>query len=312
MIEFNLFYEKERTVEEILYSWLESIRICVKIQSYQKYKFLIDEHICPIIGMLSEKAITSQIIDEFIYNKHKSGQKRGNGSLSAGYVNTICYILNASLGELLNKQIKRPPVKKKQVTYLSLSEQKMLEKYIFENEPERGIGIVLSLYTGMRIGEVCALKWCDIDFLAKTVKINKTLSRIKNNYGEKKKTKVIVDSAKTENADRIIPLPKKIIDLLKKIPQGEYVLRGRNKPYCDVRTYQYFFKKILSKCGMRDVNYHSLRHTFATRCIEAGVDVKTLSEILGHSNVNVTLNTYVHSTLKQKKMQMEKLMKFCE
>ncbi len=309
---FDLFYEEKNIIEKFLDNWLNEIRVCVKAQTFQKYKFLIDEHIKPELRILNREDINIKTLNDYVYNKSISRRKDGKGGLSASYVNTICYIINSSLREILPEKIKRPRIKKKQTIYLSLCEQKTLEKYILANDIEKGIGIILSLYTGMRIGEICALKWSDIDFTAQTVRISKSLIRIKEDNNKEKKTRVIIDSAKTESSDRVIPIPQNIMKILNKLPQDGYLLKGKNNSFCDTRSYQYYFKGILKKCGLKDINYHSLRHTLATRCIEAGVDIKTLSEILGHSNVNVTLNTYVHSTLSHKKLQMEKMLQYCK
>lgn len=310
----NNFLRKEiktENFEKCLYEWLEQTRVSVKAQTYQKYKFLIDNHINPHLGKYDFKELTADKINDFILYENLSGRKDMKGGLSSGYINTMCHIINSATKNILKEKVKSLPVKKKQIEYLTLFEQKIIENYIVKNEPIKGVGILLSLYTGLRLGEVCALRISDIDFYEKTVKIDKTVVRVKNQDAGNKTIKII-DTAKTENANRIIPVPLKIIDILKKISKNKYVLEGKNGSFCDTRTYQYYFKKVLKKCGIRDIKYHSLRHTFATRCIESGVDVKTLSEILGHSDVNVTLNTYVHITLKHKQIQLKKMLEFCK
>lgn len=169
-------------------------------------------------------------------------------------------------------------------------------------------GILISLNTGLRIGEVCALKWSNIDFDKAILHVRSTVARIKNT-DDSKSTKLIIDTPKTKSSIRDIPISNKVMNVLKALHENsksEYVV-SEKAGFVSPRTYEYRFHKVLDECQIQPINYHALRHTFATRCIELGVDVKTLSEILGHSNVSVTLNTYVHSSMERKREQLEKL-----
>lgn len=167
----------------------------------------------------------------------------------------------------------------------------------------------------MRIGEICALKLSEIDFEDRTIHINNTVSRIpfetKDHW--QPKTKLLLSNAKTSTSNRVIPITSTLYNILleMKNSESEYLIKGAAYPYTDPRTLQYFFKKTLKKCNLRDINFHALRHSFATRCIESGMDIKSLSEILGHSNVNITLNTYVHSTVILKRKQLEAMIDYC-
>lgn len=174
------------------------------------------------------------------------------------------------------------------------------------------MGIILSLYTGIRLGEVCGLKWEDIDYETNTMHIYHTVERIQNNYDirNNSKTKLVLLDAKSVNSDCIIPIPSNLLPYLSKNKTG-FVIKGDVYDYTDPRTLQYFFKKKLRESNLDDINFHALRHTFATRCIESGMDAKTLSEILGHSDVNITLRTYVHSSLEHKRKQMEAMVAIC-
>lgn len=174
------------------------------------------------------------------------------------------------------------------------------------------MGILICLYTGIRIGEVCALRWEDIDFINNTISIKRTSQRISNINGNSlKKTKIIVTTPKSTNSIRTIPVNSSIMSILKDnyANNNYYILTGSNTPK-DTRVYEKYFENLLRKCNLRKINFHSLRHTFATRCIESGIDVKSLSEILGHANCSVTLNIYVHSSIDQKRKSIDKMVEY--
>jgi len=321
----NILPSKDRytSLREVLYLWLDNNRVSLKEQTFSKYKRLIETHIVPVIGSVNIKSITSTYINKFLYEKTENGRLDGSGGLSPGYIKTLSFILNSSLKfaaqeglcNFIAGSIITPPNKPRKLDVLSVNEQMILEHYIFNNLNEKNIGILLSLYAGLRIGEVCALKWSDINFDEKTIHIKDTVSRIATVTEEftQTKTKLQINDAKTYSSNRIIPIPEILYNLLlqSKNTESEFVLKGSSYPYTDPRTLQYAFHKKLKDCGLRDINYHTLRHTFATRCIESGMDVKSLSEILGHSNVNITLNTYVHSSVSLKRKQLETMVSFC-
>lgn len=321
----NILPSKDRytSLREVLYLWLDNNRVSLREQTFSKYKRLIETHIVPVIGSVNIKSITSTYINKFLYEKTENGRLDGSGGLSPSYIKTLSFILNSSLKfaaqeglcNFIAGSIITPPNKPRKLDVLSVNEQMILEHYIFNNLNEKNIGILLSLYAGLRIGEVCALKWSDINFGEKTIHIKDTVSRIATVTEEftQTKTKLQINDAKTYSSNRIIPIPEILYNLLlqSKNTESEFVLKGSSYPYTDPRTLQYAFHKKLKDCGLRDINYHTLRHTFATRCIESGMDVKSLSEILGHSNVNITLNTYVHSSVSLKRKQLETMVSFC-
>ena len=192
---------------------------------------------------------------------------------------------------------------------LHLTEQKILCEYLSDHISERNIGILLCLFIGLRIGEICALKWEDISLTEKTIHVHHTIQRIQIEGNSNKKTKVIITTPKSKCSIRTIPIPDNIINILNKISPNQcgFLLTGTEKKYVEPRTMQNHLKKVLESASLRSVNFHALRHTFATRCVEVGFDIKSLSEILGHANVNITMNRYVHPTMDLKRDNMQKL-----
>ena len=174
------------------------------------------------------------------------------------------------------------------------------------------LGILLCLFTGIRVGELCALSWDNISLNDNTLYISQTAQRLQKQIPEGKQTHIIVASPKSRAANRTIPISNTLLGLLKQYPleQTGYFLSGSSAEIVEPRRIQYRFHKVLKECGLERKNFHVLRHTFATRCIEANIDIKTLSELLGHSSVNITMNRYVHPTLKLKRDSMEKLADF--
>ena len=191
----------------------------------------------------------------------------------------------------------------------SRTEQSLLSRYLCENPSPCNIGILLCLFTGMRIGEVCALRWGDIILDEQYLFVHQTMQRIQSEGEDGKKTRVVIGPPKSECSIRKIPIPAEMLQLL--IPakrQNEaFLLTGMVHSYIEPRCMENQFKTVLDECGVSDLNFHALRHTFATRCIELGFDIKSLSEILGHANVNITLNRYVHPSMDLKKANMNRL-----
>lgn len=320
------FYKKEQetiTLEQLLNLWMQNNTIRLKGSTIAKYQSMIDSHILPSLGQVSVRDLTATKVNTFLIDKLKSGRKDGNGGLSASYVQSMSIILNAALRfgvaeELcmpLKTPIYKPSFSKKELRILSPYEQKRLELYLTNNITPTKLGILLSLYTGMRLGEICALTWEDIDFTENIIRVRHTIARVKSqNSTSKCMTALIVDSPKTSSSRRDIPIPSRLrsyLWLIKCQMNSTYVVSASDT-FLSPRTLEYRFHKILERCEIYSVNYHALRHTFATRCIELEVDVKSLSEILGHANVNITLNTYVHSSMELKRKQLEKVNRWME
>ena len=206
----------------------------------------------------------------------------------------------------MGDKIKRPRTSEKKIECFSLSEQKKIEQYILNAGNTRLFGVLLCLYTGLRIGELLALEWADIDMSNGELRVSKTCHYGKDEDGVFGR---ITDIPKTQSSIRIIPIPKQLISHLrgvkKKSLSAHIVANGSN--LISIRSYQRSFSSLLKRLNIQHRGFHSLRHTFATRALECGMDVKTLSEILGHKNPTVTLNRYAHSLMEHKKEMMNRV-----
>lgn len=303
-------------IEALCNEYLESIVTRVKQSTYALYYRQIQEHIIPYFKDTKVDKISNDMVNRFINDKSINGRLDKKGGLSPKTVTDILSLLNQILSFARNKgyfagtfNIAKPKSQTKTYNILSFEEQKTLAKYLQINTTPAKLGVLISLYTGIRLGELCALKWSDIDIPNGTLKIDKTIQRIKNtDKYSKTKTRIIIDKPKSQKSIRVIPLPSFLLKELSVNQSNDscYILTGNNK-YVEPRTYQTIFKKMLKEAGLNDINFHTLRHTFATRAIEQGFDVKALSEILGHSSVKFTLDSYVHPSQELKKLSMEKL-----
>ena len=307
------------TVNEILRKWLDANKFRLKKSTVYKYEFLINKHIVPEIGGAKINDKFHLLLNSYIYNKVTSGRLNGEGGLSSTYVRTIMIIIHSALKFAMEENLCAPiqsintkmikPTAKKELDILNHQEQQELERNLLIDMNSTKLGIFLSLNTGLRIGEICSLLWNDIDLDNGVIYVRSTISRIKASPDSSHKTELIIDTPKTKTSTRTIPITSKLYPVLKSMKQiskYDYVVSDKDD-FTSPRTYEYRFHKTLADCNMRCINYHTLRHTFATRCIEVGIDIKTLSEILGHANVGVTMNTYVHPSIKLKREQLEKL-----
>lgn len=309
---------QDRCFSEILGLWMEHNRIRLKGGTINKYQNLIDTHIAPAIGCVKLSALTSTMINAFLTEKLRSGRKDQKGGLSSSYVRSIMLVISAALKFAVDEQmclplktpICKPAINKKELCILSLATQRKLEAGLVLNLDPIKTGVLISLHTGLRIGEVCALSWDDVDLQTKVIHVRHTVARVRaDNIASSHTTKLILDSPKTNASTRDIPISSALLPILQQANKravSNFVASERDG-FVSPRTFEYRYHCLLKQLGIAPVNYHTLRHTFATRCIEAGVDVKSLSEMLGHSNVGVTLNTYVHSSMEMKRSQLEKL-----
>ncbi len=303
---------------DVLDAWLQSARINIKESTYARYSYIIDSHIRTVLGKYPISKISTQMVEGFVEQKLKSGRLCDGGSLSPKTVtdmltivkSTIDYARYNNLYVICN--LSKLSVKKqdKEMRVLSKTEQSSLTKLLLNEMNLCKFGVLLSLYTGIRIGELCALQWEDISIELATLRIRKTMQRIReSNINATKKTKIIITAPKSKCSIREIPLSAFMMEYIK-LFEGHpkaYILTGDRNKFVEPRTMQNNFKKYIDECEILNANFHCLRHTFATRCVEVGFEIKSLSEILGHSSVNITLNKYVHSSFDLKIDNMNKL-----
>lgn len=299
-----------KSLETYLTAWLQSVQTSIKKSTFSNYSGLIYRHILPELGSFPVEQITSELIQKYVDRRLEAGRLDGKGGLSVKTVKDIVGLLKHSLKPVgVTLQIHLPRYSPPKLKILTMEDQARLVTAAKASGSREGIGVLLSLFTGIRIGELCALKWCDIDFQKGILRIWHTLQRIESWDAGNSKTVIDIGTPKSDCSMRDIPIPSFLLAIISEQKsddkEDDYILSGCG---CCVepRCCQYRFKKLLQSTGI-NVNFHALRHTFATRCVELGVDAKTLSDILGHANVNITLNRYVHPNFEHRKECMEKL-----
>jgi integrase len=284
------------------------------VSTRSTYAALFEHHILPAIGGYPLRQVTSNLINSF------AGEKMENGGLSPKTVCDLLSLVKAVLDYAYAERlidaaivVTYPKYAGKVMRVLSADEQAALERVLLTQETEDPckLGVLLCIYTGLRIGEVCALRWEDILIDSGTLSVRRAVQRVRNFDGGAA-TKILLDTPKSRCSIRDIPLPDFLILRLSKLVRadGAFLLSGEMDKPVEPRTLQNRFKRYVHEAGIAPANFHALRHTFATRCVEAGVDIKSLSEMLGHAGVSITLNKYVHSSLEQKRKGIRKLENF--
>lgn len=296
-------------LKELLELWLERyMKHTIKIRTYNRYKSICELHLIKDLGEYELDELKPNVLQDFLL-------KKIDDHYSTNTIKGIVSVLKQALRlaitlEFVDKEycsnLKMPSSEEKEISVFTKKEQQVIESFCLNHKKRNYIGIVICLYTGIRLGELLALTWDDIDFNSNLLTINKTSYSAKVDG----KTQIIVDKPKTKKSNRVIPLPNQLVKLLKIIKKesnSKYVITTRNSGIVGNRSYQRTFKFILKKVNVPYRNFHSLRHTSATNAIELGMDVKTLAEILGHTNAMITLNRYSHSLLNYKIEMMNKL-----
>lgn len=301
--------ESGLTVKELFTEWLSAKQTQTKASTYANYAFKAEKHLIPAFGSLKIEMLSPSKVYNFIMEKRSKG-------LSNKYISDLIIVLKnmtryaARVHHCVNPiaDVELPKKEKHELDLYNKNEQNRLKSALLTNMDLTKLAIMLALYTGVRIGELCGLKWSDIDLNAKTIRIERTIQRIRVS-GKSNRTELIVSTPKSHTSVRTIPLPEFLVRMLKAFKPSSadtFIVTG-NVKLPDPRTMQYRFKTLLTKIDLRKINFHSLRHLFATNCVELGFDVKTLSEILGHSSVEITLNRYVHSSIERKRQCMDML-----
>lgn len=298
------------TVREAAEEWLNAARLRVKESSYANYENILNKHILPVLGGEHISALTASRINEFIHFKLNNGRLNGKGGLSAKSVRDI-FTVYRSIERYAYREygiresnFTMPKTEPHYTDVLTPVERRGLENYLINNMSLTNLAVLLCLFTGLRIGELCGLKWEDIDFTACTLFVKRTVQRITKTG----KSQVIIGTPKSRTSVRVVPIPEFLMTFLKEYKsfEGFYIITNSARP-TEPRTMQNRFKSILKVCGLRNVNFHILRHTYASVCIEKGFDPKALSELLGHADAAITLNRYVHSSLEIKKSYVSRL-----
>lgn len=304
------------TFSEVSDLWLGSQKTRVKESTYNKYNNLLRTYIYPYVGDVCFEVLSLACITELCDTLLSSGGQHGTGLSEKTVADTISVIRNVvqyakNMGYNCSLDVHALRVRQqtRELRILSQCDQKKLYTYLYENPSIHNIGILICLLTGLRIGEVCALCWEDISFSDHTMYVHQTAQRIQSKMNPNRKTKVAITSPKSVSGNRVIPIPQNLERVLRNMDsaQSGFVLSKDGTHLTEPRVLQYHFKKILKELGIEEVNFHILRHTFATRCIELGFDVKSLSEILGHSSVAITMNKYVHPSMALKHENMQRV-----
>jgi len=278
----------------------------VKPSTFQTYENIVRKHLLPYLGGNTLDEINARTVLEFIEHLENAGFAE---STIRGAFRLLFSAMKAAQEEGL---IRKNPCYKIRIQHRESREQEVLtlsqQESIRLEAGEENMPALISLYTGMRLGEICALKWSDIDWEGQTVAVNRTAQRRKQIGG--KKTMIMIGAPKTNRSHRIIPIPKFIIDLLLKLRettgQNPFIF-GKQGSAAEPRSIQRHFQKLLQKLGITNAHFHTLRHTFATRLIEMGIDVRTVSDLMGHSSTKTTLDVYMHSFLERRRDAIERM-----
>lgn len=290
--------------KQILNDWLANQEIYKKGGTYTVYYNVAHNQILPHLGNMDVEQIDSDVLQDFVLGQLDHGRVDGKGGIAKSYADSIISVLKLSLNRK-DLEIRLPYNPPKEVEIFDKSDQIALINHLQSEISYKNFGILLAIHTGIRIGELCALKWSDINFDCQLLHINKTMIRT---YTKEDGSKLSITAPKTRSSIRTIPLNKWIMQyaVLLRGSDDEYIITGREN-YIEPNKYRSWYNRTLKELDLPHRKFHSLRHTFATRCIECGCDYKSLSEILGHSNVSITMNLYVHPQMELKRKCVELL-----
>lgn len=296
--------------------WLQLRKDKIRESTYIKYGTVLEKHIKPKLGGCFPLGISTGVVEEFTH------ELLFDDELAVKTVHDILVVLHGVLkytatlfpGTFPVIAISYPKESRKEMRVLSREEQERFVNFLLTDIDSCKFGLLLALFTGIRIGELCALQWCNIDVREQTIRIAATLQRLHDtNEQGKTRTRIVIGKPKSDTSARTIPMIDYVADLCKQMDPkntGAYVLTGTTD-YMEPRTLQYRIEKYTRECGLDGVHAHTLRHTFATRAVEVGFEIKSLSEVLGHATTTITLERYVHSSMELKRSNMDKLTAVC-
>lgn len=301
-------------LQEVLNMWLEEKCAYVKQSTYSYYRYESEHYILPLLGNLSMEELTEEKVQNTVLLLQRQGIRNGHPLNKSTVQNVVVLLKQVIKYAIRKKYVKnftieirfatQDPVKYQKV--FNRKEQHQIIQALLADLNYKNFGILLCLNTGLRIGELCALKWADIDLDREIIHVTKTLQRIYVS-NQSQKTNVIIASPKTSTSVRDIPVGEKILSIIKRVycnNQENYILTN-SSTYIEPRNFRQYYKAFLRKNNIPELKFHSLRHTFATRLIENGADYKSVSEILGHSTIHTTLNMYVHPLMEEKRRCVE-------
>lgn len=304
--------KNQKKMSELVGLWKADKKQYVKKSTFSAYTLLLENHVLPFFGDACQ--IEEKDVQAFVFKKLESG-------LSQKTVKDILIVLKMVLKfgakqkyfEYTPFDVQFPTDRERQnIDVLNRADQKKIMNYIQQHFTFRNLGVYICLSAGMRIGEICALTWADVDTDNGIIHVRQTIQRIYVVEDGLRKTELLIDTPKTKNSIREIPMSKDLLRMLKPIKKivnnSFFVLTNDAKP-TEPRTYRSYYKNLMKELGMPELKFHGLRHSFATRCIESNCDYKTVSVLLGHSNISTTLNLYVHPNLEQKKKAIEQMFK---
>lgn len=298
------------TFRETAESWAGEKRNFVKKSTFAAYSLILNNHLLPAFGSMDD--IREEDVQQFVFDKLNSG--RSHKTVKDMLIVLKMVLKYAAKHEYMPfRQIDvRYPTERERndIPVLCRADQRRIMNYLSENFSFRNLGVYICLSAGLRIGEVCALKWKDFDVTRGVISIDKTLQRVYFVDEGNRHTELVIDTPKSANSMREVPMTKELSKIVKQLMRivnpSFYVLTNCDKP-TEPRTYRNYYKKLMVKIGIPPLKFHGLRHSFATRCIEGKCDYKTVSVLLGHSNISTTLNLYVHPDIDQKKRCIEQM-----
>lgn len=311
----------EETFGVIAEEWFAEGRVSLKPSTISRYRSILDTYLIPEFGTVKIEGISRADVNTF-YTRLLSESGCHKKPLSPKTVLCILSVFRIVLKyarlekglNVVNTEDISIKQEQKVLRVFSMDEYRIISNKLISSHSMDCLGILLSLYTGLRIGEVCALRWGDISFDEQVIHITKTMQRIQLPKGYKPRTKIVITSPKSKCSVRDIPIPGEVVRLLitMRKPDDCYLLTGKRNEYMEPRTMENHFNKLMMDCNIKGATMHTCRHSFATRCVELDFDVKTLSEILGHASVSITMNRYVHPSMALKHKHMDKLSRFLE
>lgn len=302
----------QKTFAQIVELWKKDKQLYVKKSSFSAYVLLLENHLLPKFAEVC--SIEEEEVQQFVFQKLQQG-------LSQKSIKDVLIVLKMVMKfgakykwiQYTPFDIQYPTVRENQsIEVLTRTHQKKVMNYIQEHFTFRNLGVYICLCSGMRIGEICALTWEDIDTDNGIINIRKTIQRIYIIEDGKRRTELLLDTPKTKNSIREVPMSRDLLRMLKPFKKIVnplfFVLTNDAKP-TEPRTYRSYYKNLMKQLEIPEIKFHGLRHSFATRCIESKCDYKTVSVLLGHSNISTTLNLYVHPNLEQKKKAIDQMFK---